>query len=90
MYEFINVKELKRICSDFVSVGLFHLGVCSKSCERLNCLIKNPELQFRVLSALFILNCTVLTDCVHMRLKLGETPKSRILTKLGWIDLSMG
>ena len=32
---------------------------------------------------------TVLTDCVHMRLKLGESPKSRILTKLGWIDLLM-
>ena len=30
-----------------------------------------------------------LTDCVHMRLKLGESPKSRILTKLGWIDLLM-
>ena len=27
-----------------------------------------------------------LTDCVHMRLKLGESPKSRILTKLGWIN----
>ena len=31
-----------------------------------------------------------LTDCVHMRIKLGESPKSRILTKLGWIDPSMG
>ena len=30
-----------------------------------------------------------LTDCVHMRLKLGESPKSRILTKLGWIDQLM-
>ena len=32
---------------------------------------------------------TCLTDCVHMRLKLGESPKSRILTKLGWIDQLM-
>ena len=31
----------------------------------------------------------ILTDCVHMRLKLGESPKSRILTKLGWIDQLM-
>ena len=66
MYEFINVKELKRICSNFVSVGLFHLGVFSKSCETLNCLIKNPELQFRVLSALFILNCTVLRSTLFL------------------------
>ena len=31
----------------------------------------------------------VLTDCVHMRLKLGESLKSRILTKLGWISQLM-
>ena len=30
-----------------------------------------------------------LTDCVHMRLKLGESPKSWILTKLSWIDQLM-
>ena len=32
----------------------------------------------------------MLTDCVHMRLKLGESPKSRILTKLGCISQLMG
>ena len=52
-------QKFKLICSNFVSVSHFHLSVCSKSCETLNCLIKNPELQFHVLSASFHLNCTV-------------------------------
>ena len=31
-----------------------------------------------------------LTEAVHMRLKIGEPSKSRILTKLGQINPSMG
>ena len=37
-----------------------------------------------------ILDIAGLTEGVHVRLKIGEPSKSRILTKLGWIDPSMG
>ena len=34
--------------------------------------------------------CVMLTEGVHMRLKIGEPSKSQILMKLGWFNPSMG
>ena len=39
---------------------------------------------------IYLFSLQKLTEGVHVRLKIGEPSKSRILTKLGWIDQSMG